>query len=120
MFVPVSRASKTWTNQGAGPTESSVNDRVTVNLTTGFTNVLFRCHVSTGGVSASVKLQYSTDASTWNDLTTTISLVGTGLKASTSQAIPAGAKALIIIRLVAAGGNGTEDPVTNGVVMELS
>jgi len=118
--IQLTVAAGTYTNQGAGPTELSVANRTIVDLTN-FANCRLLARVSTTGSTASIKAQYSTDGTNFSDLTTTISLSGTGLKAGASQAIPAGAKALVVLRLVATGGNGTEDPaVEAGVVVEVS
>lgn len=115
----LSVAARTYTNQGAGPTESNVADRAVIDLT-GRTNARIFGHVSTQGANAVWKAQYSTDGTSFSDLTNTIPALGTGLKASASAAIPAGAKALVILRVVATGGNGTEDPVLNGVEVEIT
>ncbi len=118
--VRLTVAARTYTNQGAGPTESNVADRAIVDLAS-FTNVRLLARASTTGSTASIKAQYSTDGTNFSDLTTTISLNGTGLKASSSQAIPAPAKALVILRLVATGGNTTEDPaVESGAAVEVT
>jgi len=111
-------AAKTWTNQGAGPTESSVNDRTMVDLT-GFNNYVFRFAVTTLGSTADLKVQYSTDGTNFSDLTSAVDIGGVGLK-SASGAIPAGAKAVVVLRLVAVAGNGTEDPVTNGASLVVT
>ncbi len=113
-------ANRTYTNLGAGPTESNAADRAIIDLTS-FTNVRLLARVVTAGVTGSIKAQYSLNASAWSDLTTTISLAPAGLKASASQAIPVGAKALVLLRLVGVGGNGTEDPVVeSGAAVEVS
>jgi hypothetical protein len=112
-------APRTYTNQGAGPTESSTSDRAVVDLT-GRANCRILGHVSTGGTTAVFQAQYSTDGTNFSNLTNTISCATTGLKASTSAAIPAGAKALVILRIVAISGNGTEDPVLNAVDVEIT
>jgi hypothetical protein len=112
-------APRTYTNQGAGPTESSTQDRAVVDLT-GRTSARILGHVSTGGTTAVFKAQYSTDGTSFSDLTNTIAASGTGLKASASMAIPGGAKAVVILRVVATTGNGTEDPVLNGVDVEIT
>lgn len=112
-------AARTYTNQGAGPTESSTADRAVVDLT-GRTNARILGHVSTQGSTAVFKVQYSIDGSAWSDLTNTIAALGTGLKASASAAIPAGAKQLVLLRIVATGGNATEDPVLNAVTVEIT
>jgi hypothetical protein len=118
--IQLTVAARTYTNQGAGPTESNVADRTIVDLAN-FTNCRLLARVSTAGSTAVIKAQYSTDGTNFSDLTTTVALGTTGLKASASQAIPAGAKALVVLRLVATSGNGTEDPVVeSGVVVEVS
>ena len=112
-------APRTFTNLGAGPTEISAQDRAVVDLT-GRTNCRVFAHVSTQGVTGVFRAQYSLDASAWVNLTNTVAAAGTGLKASASAAIPAGAKALCILRFVATGGNTTEDPVVNAAVVEIT
>lgn len=39
---------------------------------------------------------------------------------SVASAIPVGAKQLVILRVVAFGGNASEDPVVNGVTVEIT
>lgn len=113
-------AARTYTNLGAGPTESNAADRALVDLT-GRTNARIHGHVSTAFVTGNVKAQYSTDGSAFSDLTTgLVSPTTTGLKTSAAAAIPAGAKQLVILRVVATGGNGTEDPVVNAVTVEVT
>ena len=113
-------APRTYTNQGAGPTESNTADRALIDLT-GRTNVRLLGHVSTAGVTAVWRAQYSLNGTTFADLGNTIPSSGaTGLKASSLAAIPALAKALVLIRVVATGGNSTEDPVLNGVTLEVT
>ena len=112
-------AARTYTNLGAGPTESNAADRAVCDLT-GRTNARFSAHVSTQGVNGLFKVQYSTDASSWADLTGTIAAAGAGIKASALGAIPAGAKALVILRIVGVSGNATEDPVMNAAVVEIT
>lgn len=113
-------APRTYTNQGAGPTESSTSDRALIDLT-GRSNARLLAQVSTAFGTGNVKVQYSTDGSSFSDLTTGLqSQTSTGLKASASAAIPAGAKQLVQLRVVAFGGNGTEDPVVNGASVEIT
>jgi hypothetical protein len=115
-------AARTYTNQGAGPTESSTADRCVVDLT-GRTNARLFINITTAIASgtASWKCQYSTDNTNWSDLTTsTLSNTTVGPKASASAAIPAGAKQLVILRIVATGGNGTEDPVLATAAVEIT
>jgi len=108
------------TNMGAGPVESSVLNRALVDLT-GRTNARIHAHVTVAFVTGNLKAQYSTDGSSFSDLTTgLVSPTGTGLKTSASAAIPAGAKQLVLLRMVGYGGNGTEDPAVSGVAVEIT
>jgi hypothetical protein len=119
--ITVGGGANTFTNLGAGPTvftnttgkdygASDLTDTDEVRCTT---------RVATAGVTGDLKVQYSTDGATWNDLTTLIDLSSTGVKASTWQAVPAGAKGLVLLRAVAVGGNGTEDPIVWGCRAEF-
>lgn len=113
-------APRTYTNLVAAVTERSTQDRAAVDLT-GRSNVRLLAHVSTVFVTGNVKVQYSTDGTNWSDLTTgLVSPTGAGPKASASAAIPAGAKALVLLRIVGYGGNTTEDPVVNAAVVEVT
>jgi hypothetical protein len=113
-------AARTYTNQGAGAAESNVADRALVDLT-GRTNARIHGHVSVVFVTGNVKAQYSIDGAAWSDLTTgLVAQTSTGLKTSAATAIPAGAKRLVILRVAAFGGNGTEDPVVNAVTVEIT
>lgn len=117
--TPMQQASRTYTNLGAGPTETNVIDRVILDMTD-VAEVRHLVHVQTAGVTGDHKLQYSTDASAWNDLTGLIDLSTAGIKASAWAAIPAGAIGdLRIVRMVAVGGNGTEDPAVNACMLEM-
>jgi hypothetical protein len=107
----ISTGVHTYTNLGAGPTEIANSGRLIVRIANA-NEVRAVCHVATAGVTGDLKAQYSTDGTTFVDLTTLIDLSTTGLKGSAWQAVPAGALGdLIYIRMVAVGGNGTEDPV---------
>lgn len=103
-------AQRTYTNLGAGPTEASTADRVMMDLTNA-DEVRLVCSINVAGVTGDLKAQYSPDATTnWFDLTTLIDISTTGDKSSSWQAVPAGAKQLVHIRLVGVNGNTTEDP----------
>jgi hypothetical protein len=108
----------TLTNLGAGPTEANAENRFVVDLTRAIeSRVVGR--VQTAGATGELRAQYSTDGTTFADLTTTFTLASTGLKASSWSALPAGAKALVSCRIVGVNGNGTEDPVySSGVCLE--
>jgi parallel beta-helix repeat protein len=66
--------------------------------------------VSTAASAGSVmKLQYTTDltgAGGWADLTSTQAVSSIAFNVSAWTAVPAGAKALVLIRIVASGGDG--------------
>lgn len=116
-------ANRVFTNKTAGIVEASNQDRCVADLTAA-SECRLVLHVNVQGVTASVVAEYATNAALndWADLTASVTLVGSGLKASAWQAVPAGAKAVpfVMIRLVAFGGNGTEDPsVSAGVSVEF-
>lgn len=113
------RAARTYTNQGAGPTESNAADRHVIDLT-GAVSCRIQAHVTTAGSGTGLlKLQYSSDGSSWADLTNTVALATTGLKQSTALALPGGAAGLRVVRVVAVSGNGTEDPVVGAVALRV-
>lgn len=62
-------------------------------------------------------MQYSPDQTTWTDLPgTSVSTGTTGLKVSTFTAVPAGAKADVVLRVV--GQNGSADPAYGTMALE--
>lgn len=104
----------TWTNQPVGTTEfvGGAYNRIKVDLTN-YTNIRFQVNVRTiGHTSATLDLQYSTDGSAWNAIVTggvAVNISNTGFLEATG-ALVSGAKALVFLRVVGAGGNGTVDP----------
>jgi len=68
-----------------------------------------RVEQATGGAIGHLKIQYSTDESTWNDLNANKVDLGTvGTQLTTEEAIPSGAKTTgTYIRLVTISGDGT-------------
>lgn len=107
-------------NLGAGVTEFNANDRAVCDLTN-VRQVRLVLFVTIAGVTGDAKAQYSTDDSTWSDLTTNlIDLSATGAKGSTWEDIPVGAKAdLIVVRYVALNGNTTEDPTVKAAALQV-
>lgn len=73
--------------------------------------VRFSANVVTAGAPATdLRVQYSTDQTTWTNLTgTSVNISTTGLKVSTFTNLPAGAKQDVFLR-VAGIGNGSADP----------
>jgi hypothetical protein len=59
---------------------------------------------------ATLKAQYSTDQAAWNDLTPTVAIDVLDVRVSAWQAVPAGAKTDVFLRLLGTGGNGIVDP----------
>ena len=114
-----------FTNLGAGPTEpaqSGVNIRLVLPDLSRFTELRMVGVTQTVGATGDMKFQYSTDDSTWVDLQTNLYdlSLAAGPHATAWEAIPAGAQAdLIVVRLVAVNGNGTEDPVVRGVELQV-
>jgi hypothetical protein len=108
----------TWTNQPAGLTQFPEDPRYIVNLTNAV-QVAFACRIITAGASGSVLyLQYSTDDTSFNTLTSNqCSMTATGTKLTTFENVPAGAKGVVYLRVVGSGGDGAADPVFNGLAM---
>jgi hypothetical protein len=85
-----------------------VECKVTVNVFTAAPN---------GG---SLRIQYSTDNSSFSDLTANASLTATGLIQAAWQTIPDAAKGQeVYMRIVTSGGNAADDPITVQVVLSL-
>ena len=112
-------AARTYTNLVAAVVESNAADRVLADLQGTF-DIRLMAWVTAAGVTGQLKAQYTVNGSTWADLTTALSLTPTGLKASTWQPVPVGAKAICALRLVAFGGNTVEDPaIAAGAIAEF-
>jgi hypothetical protein len=73
-----------------------------------------------GGSSSQLRVQYSTDQTTWIDLPgTAVSTSTTGLKVSTFTDLPAGAKQDVFLRVVGQGGNGFSDPSYGTMTLQI-
>lgn len=116
-------ASAQWTNMPAAlteiftPTDVPVpSSRVLYDLTDA-TQVRFQVSATVAGsASAEIRIQYSTDQSTWNYLDSGNTGLGqnistTGLKTSSWSNIAAGAKGDVYLRIVGINGNATADPL---------
>jgi hypothetical protein len=104
-----------WTNMPAAVTELWGFDRNRTKLNlAGFSQARLVVNVQVGGAAGSVlDVQYSTNQTTWNNLTSTaltVPISTVGAVASVDRALAAGAKADVWLRVVGSGGNGTADP----------
>jgi hypothetical protein len=106
-------ALRTWTNQGAGPTELAVAFRTRQDLTgAADARLTFETTTSVAGGTAALCMDYSTDGTTWIEIGRVLINSGVGLKTGAWVPLPAGAKADVWLRMVARSGNATEDPIT--------
>lgn len=119
--ITLRAASETWASMPSGETEfiGGSSRRTVVDLTDR-NRILWWVGVSTQGAAGStLKLQYTTDltgAAGWADLSPTVALdAGTGHRMGTWAAVPQGAKTLVMVRPVGAGGNGATSPVFTGI-----
>ena len=102
-----------WTNMPAVLTEfrGILNTRTKLDLTTATQS---RIIVRVGGApvaNAQIKVQYSTDESTWTDLCS-VTMPATANKTNVGDwtNVPVGAKADVFLRVAGVGGNGNADP----------
>ena len=111
----------TWTNQPAAATElfGNVHRRAKKDFTD-VDKIRLVARVSiASSASAVLQAQYSTDESAWNTLTAnTMSISSTGTKATAWEAIPAGARGDVFIRLIGSGADGAADPVLGNIYLE--
>lgn len=116
-------ASAQWTNMPAALTEIFTPTDVPVPVSrllydlTDASQVRFQVsNTVAGSASAEIRIQYSTDQSTWNYLDSGNTGLGqnvstTGLHASSWSNIAAGAKGDVYLRIVGINGNATADPL---------
>lgn len=89
---------------------------------TGFVECRIMIRVFTAAAGgANVRFQYSTDESSWSDLTGNAILTSTGNASSAWAAIPAGALTGgdVWVRVVTSDGNATDDPLTAMLALHL-
>jgi hypothetical protein len=117
--------SPTWTNQPAALTElfGATASRLKADLTAA-AQVRLVCNVVTaGGASAAIRIQYSTDQSSWNYLDgssgPSVSVSSTGVKVSAWTSPAAGAKADVFIRAVGINGDNTADPSFSNILLQV-
>lgn len=121
--IVLATGTNTWTNQPAALTEflGLTVHRSKIDLTD-VDKIRLTSRVNVAGVSGSVIFaQYSTDESNWSTLTTNqISLTTTGTKETAWEAIPAGARGNVFVRIVGQNGNATADPVLGNTLLEVA
>ncbi len=102
-----------WTAQPAALTEiyGAARNRTKVDLTNA-TQARFLCNVATAGAAAAtLKVQYSSDQTSWTDLPGASAGIGTtGLKVTAFTAVPADMKQDVFLRVVGLNGDGSADP----------
>jgi parallel beta-helix repeat protein len=119
--VSLNHGAVAWTDQPATLTEvfGNTNRRTKVDMS-GFLQCRVSVAVTAAGVAGShLKVQYSTDLSTWVDLTSTTLIDATGVNVSTWENIPAGGKADVYLRAAGIDGNGTADPSLGTIQLQL-
>jgi hypothetical protein len=117
--------SPTWTNQPAALTElfGTTVGRLKADLA-GAAQVRLLTNVATAGTGAAeLRVQYSTDQSSWTYLDgsagPSVGVGSTGLKVSSWVAPAAGAKADVFLRLVGISGDGAADPGFAHVLLQV-
>lgn len=119
--IVLSTGNITWTNMPAASTELlGVVHRRTRFSFIDVDKIRLVVRVSTvGQAGATLSAQYSTDESAWSALTTnTIPIDSTGTKVTAFEALPAGAKGDVFVRIVGVGGNAALDPVFGNISLE--
>ncbi len=109
-FLPMDTV---WTDMPAADTEfKGSNIRRTRIDMTGSNTIRLGMSLNSGvSTGATIRVQYSTDLTTWTDMGTSITSAVQGLQVATSWAtVPAGAKADVFLRLMGQGGDGVADP----------
>ena len=114
-----------WTNQPAALTElfGTTTARVKADLTDA-AQVRLLCSVGTAGAaSAAVRVQYSTDQSSWSYLDgasgPSLGIGTTGLKVGAWTSFAAGAKADVFLRVVGINGDASADPALGHVLLQV-
>jgi hypothetical protein len=126
VFIATPQTAQAWTNMPAATTElfGSTRARVKVPLT-GDTQFRLEANQSAAGAAgARLRMQYSTDQVTWNDLesvTTTgeLPVSAAALNVGAFAPIVAAAKADVFLRVVGFGGDGVADPAWRVLLLEV-
>jgi aryl carrier-like protein len=111
------------TNMGTAENEFSSNTRIKINLS-GVASASISARVTVAGSStATLKVQYSTDESTWFYLGGTsvlgpaVSLASIGTILGSEIPITGAAKQEVVLRLISSGGDGGADPRFGNVTL---
>jgi len=114
-----------WTNQPAALTElfGTTVGRLKADLTAS-AQVRLQTNVATAGATAAaLRVQYSTDQSSWSYLDgsagPSVGVGTTGLKVSSWVAPAAGAKGDVFLRVVGISGDATADPAFGHVLLQV-
>lgn len=126
MCVNLASGTFTLTNQPAALTEFPAGatwTRLRIDLSD-FDSFRLSARVITAGFAgATLGLQYSTDnEATWlpnGSLAGAVAIDSTGAKLGSLVSLPANAKAEVVIRIAALGGNATADPVIGNIAVQL-
>lgn len=122
MSVVLIGSSNTWTNMPNAVTEFPLAPRSSYVMTDVDEVRIVATVGVVGTAAATLRIQYSTDQSAWNDLTGTVGgLNTTGCKRGAWGAVPAGAKTAgdVFLRIVGAGGDGVVDPQFRNVELQI-
>jgi parallel beta-helix repeat protein len=118
-------SSVTWTDMPAALTEllGNTRQRTKVDLTN-ITEARLIVNLPTAGAAtAEMRLQYSTDQSTWNYLDSgtgpSVSLAANGLQVSSFVTLVAGAKSDVFLRVVGINGDGAADPILGTIYAQF-
>ncbi len=105
-----------FTNMPAAVTEPSGGRTRQRAMLANAVEVRLSIHVQTAAFAGAIMfVQYSTDLSTWIDLTPSAVVDTAGAKITPFAAIPAGAKGDVWLRVAGSGGDGVVDPVFGSI-----
>jgi hypothetical protein len=119
VVIPLLQASIALTNQAAADTEVTGNYRTKVDLTNATDVRLVVRQVGTGAVGADLRVQYSTNESTWVDLTPEAAINATATVVTAWTAVPVGAKGDVFLRMMVKEGDGVADPALRLVQIQV-
>jgi hypothetical protein len=118
-FISTAGQTVTLTRIVAAVTEIGTEIRIKTDLTyVASCSLSVRVEQATVLTGPQIRVQYSTDEVTWNYLTAnatnypTVALNATGTTATAKEAIVAGAKGLVTLRIITVGGDGTNNSTT--------
>jgi hypothetical protein len=121
MNISLLNVATVWTDMPASTTElfGGTDNRSKIDLTEYLSCRVVVAVKVAGATGAKIKLQYSTNESSWADLTGTATVDATGVKVSAWASIPAGALADVFIRAVGLTGDGAIDPNFTSIMLQV-